>query len=73
MVAKLAAAALVFLALLLLPMPESLGRPGQVALAVVALVVVLWVTEVFPIAVSGLLGVLLLVLLGGVPDIGPAL
>ncbi len=73
MVAKLAVAALVFLALLLLPMPESLGRPGQVALAVVALVVVLWVAEVFPIAVSGLLGVLLLVLLGGVPDIGPAL
>ena len=70
---KLAAAAAVFLALLLLPMPESLGRPGQIALAVVALVVVLWVTEVFPIAVSGLVGVLLLVLLGGVPDVGPAL
>ena len=70
---KLATAVAVFLALLLLPMPESLGRPGQVALAVVALVVVLWVAEVFPIAVSGLLGVLLLVLLGGVPDIGPAL
>ncbi len=70
---KVAAAAAVFLALLLLPMPESLGRPGQIALAVVALVVVLWVTEVFPIAVSGLVGVLLLVLLGGVPGIGPAL
>ena len=54
-------------------MPESLGRPGQVALAVVALVVVLWVTEVFPIAVSGLAGVLLLALLGGVPDFGAAL
>ena len=64
---KLAAAAAVFLALLLLPMPESLGRPGQIALAVVALVVVLWVTEIFPIAVSGLVGVVLLALLGGVP------
>ena len=70
---KLAAAVAVFLALLLLPMPESLGRPGQVALAVVALVVVLWVAEVLPIAVTGLLGILLLALLGGVPEFGDAL
>ena len=70
---KLAAAAAVFLALLLIPMPESLGRPGQVALAVVALVVVLWVAEVLPIAVTGLLGILLLALLGGVPDFSDAL
>ena len=70
---KLAAAVAVFLALLLIPMPESLGRPGQVSLAVVALVVVLWVAEVLPIAVTGLLGVLLLALLGGVPDFGASL
>ena len=64
----------VFLALLLLPMPESLGRPGQVALAVVALVVVLWVTEVSPHRRHRIcLGVLLLALLGGVPDFGDAL
>ena len=58
---------------MLLPMPDSLGRPGQVALAVMALVVVLWITEVIPIAVTGLVGVLLLALLGGVPDFGDSL
>ena len=54
-------------------MPESLGRPGQIALAVMALVVVLWITEVIPIAVTGLVGVLLLALLGGVPDFDDSL
>ena len=70
---KVAAAVAVLLALLLAPMPESLGRPGQIALAVMALVVVLWVTEVIPIAVTGLVGVLLMALLGAVSGIGPAL
>ena len=70
---KLAVAVAVFLALLLAPMPESLSRPGQTALAVMALAVVLWITDAIPIAVTGLAGVLLLALLGAVPGIGPAL
>ena len=63
----------VFLALLLLPMPESLGREGQIALAVMALVVALWISEVLPIAVTGLVGVLLLAVLGHADGISDAL
>jgi anion transporter len=70
---KATIAAVVFLALLLAPMPESLTRSGQTALAVMALAVTLWVTEVIPIAVTGVVGVLLLALLGAVPGIGDAL
>ncbi len=70
---KLAAAALVFLGILLLPTPAGLTPEGQRALAVITLAVVLWATEVIPVSVAGIGGVVLLVLLGAAPDIGAAL
>lgn len=38
-----------------------------------ALAVVLWATEALPIAVTGLVGIVLLVLVKAVPDVGVAL
>ncbi len=65
---KCALPVLVFLAVLLAPTPAGLTEPGQRALAVMLLAVVLWATEVLPIAVTGLLGIVLLVITGAVPD-----
>ena len=74
---KLAAkAALPLLALgaaLFAPTPDGLSQEGQRALAIMALAVALWATEILPIAVTGLLSVLLLVLLGAVPGASEAL
>ena len=56
-----------------MPTPEGLTEPGQRALAVMLLAVILWATEAIPVPVAGVGGVLLLVLVGAVPDIGPAL
>ena len=70
---KLLLAGLVFLAVLLMPTPEGLTDQGQRALAVMLLAVILWATEAIPVPVAGVGGVLLLVLVGAVPDIGPAL
>ena len=61
---KLALPITVFAIILLMPNPTSLSIEGQRALAVMALVVILWATEAISIAVTGLLGVVLLVLLG---------
>lgn len=61
---KLALPITVFAIILLMPNPNSLSIEGQRALAVMALVVILWATEAISIAVTGLLGVVLLVLLG---------
>lgn len=70
---KAAAPLLLFALVLLMPTPEGLTREGQRALAVMSLVVVLWATEALPIGVAGLSGVVLLILLGAVPDIGAGL
>lgn len=70
---KLLLAGLVFLAVLLMPTPAGLTVEGQRALAVMLLAVILWATEAIPVPVAGVGGVLLLVLVGAVPDIGPAL
>ena len=70
---KLLLAGLVFLAVMLMPTPEGLTVQGQRALAVMLLAVILWATEAIPVPVAGVGGVLLLVLVGAVPDIGPAL
>ena len=70
---KVAASLLLFVALLLAPLPDGLSEEGRQALAVMALAVVLWATEAFPIAVTGLVGVILLVLVGGTPDLNGAL
>lgn len=66
-------AGLVFLAIMLMPAPEGLTEQGQRALAVMLLAVILWATEAIPVPVAGVGGVLLLVLVGAVPGIGPAL
>ncbi|HCL25895.1 MAG TPA: hypothetical protein DHW65_06065 [Dehalococcoidia bacterium] len=63
----------VFLAIILAPNPEGLSDQGQRALAVMALAVVLWATETLHIAVTGLLGIILLVLFDAVEDTGAAL
>ena len=53
-------------AVLVWPAPEGLTPVGQRALAVMAMAVALWATEALPIAVTGLVSILLLVLLGAV-------
>jgi sodium-dependent dicarboxylate transporter 2/3/5 len=68
---------LVFLLLLLAPLPaglaDGLSPQGRRTLAVMGLAVTLWATEALPIAVTGLLGVVLLILTGGSPDLSSAL
>ena len=63
----------VFAAVMLAPNPEGLSDQGQRALAVMALAVVLWATETLHIAVTGMVGVVLLVLVDGVDDASVAL
>ncbi|MBM3942457.1 MAG: hypothetical protein FJ316_05950 [SAR202 cluster bacterium] len=58
---------------LLAPAPPGLTEQGQRALAVMALAVVLWGTELLPVAVTGVVGVVLLVVLGAVPSLDQAL
>ena len=73
MALKAGAAALVFFAVLLSPAPDGLTPDGQRALAVMAFAVVLWATEVVPIALTGMACVVLLVLVNAVPGVGEAL
>ncbi len=70
---KVGAAVALFLLILLLPGPDGLTVAGQRALAVMALAVALWATDALPVAVTGLVGVVLLVILGAVPDLGGGL
>ena len=63
----------VFLAVLLAPNPDGLTDQGQRALAVMAMAVVLWATETLHIAVTGMVGVLALVLVKAVDDVDVAL
>jgi len=70
---KLVAPVALLLGILLAPTPPGLTEAGQRVLAVMALAVVLWATEALPVAVTGLLGVLLLVVLGAVPGLEAAL
>ena len=64
---------LVFAVLMLLPTPAGLTPQGQAALAVMCLAVILWATETLHIAVTGIVGIVLLILVGGVSDVGAAL
>ena len=70
---KVLAPALVFAVIMLLPSPAGLTPQGQAALAVMCLAVVLWATEALHIAVTGIVGIVLLILVGGVSDVGEAL
>ena len=56
----------IFLALLALPMP-GLSAPAHRLAAILALMVVLWITEALPLAVTALLGPVLAVLLSVAP------
>ena len=64
---------LAFAAVLLLATPEGLSGEGQRALAVMALAVGFWATGALPLAVTGVAAVVLLTLVGAVPDIEAAL
>ena len=64
---------ILFTAIILAPTPEGLTPQGQRALAVMGLAVALWASEALPIAVTGMVGVVLLILVGAVPDTGSAL
>ncbi|MCI0846685.1 MAG: anion permease [Chloroflexi bacterium] len=70
---RLGLPAAVFAAVILAPNPEGLTEQGQRALAVMALAVVLWATETLHIAVTGILGIVLLVLVDAVNDVEVAL
>ena len=63
----------VFAVCMMLPAPAGLTPEGQAALAVMCLAVVLWATETLHIAVTGIVGIVLLILVGGVSDVGEAL
>ncbi len=65
LVLKVVTPIIVFAVVLLAPTPAGLSNEGQKALAVMSLAVALWASEALPIAVTGLLGVVLLILLGG--------
>ena len=72
-VLRVLAPVVVFAVCMLLPAPEGLTPQGQAALAVMCLAVVLWATEALHIAVTGIVGIVLLILVGGVSDVGEAL
>jgi solute carrier family 13 (sodium-dependent dicarboxylate transporter), member 2/3/5 len=59
--------------LLALPTPPGLSRAGQRVLAVAAMAIGFWSTDALPMGLTGMLVVVLLVLLGGVPSLGEAL
>lgn len=63
----------VFLAVLWVPLPGDLPTEGRRVLAVMALSVALWITEVVPAPITGLLAVVILVLLRGVANVETAL
>ncbi len=70
---KFGAPLLAFAAVLLVATPEGLSTEGQRSLAVMALAVGFWATGALPLAVTGVAGVVLLTLMGAVPDIEAAL
>lgn len=63
----------VFAFCLLMPAPAGLTSQGQASLAVMCLAVLLWSTGALHIAVTGIVCIVLLILVGGVPDLGAAL
>ncbi|MFP4005648.1 MAG: SLC13 family permease [Candidatus Hadarchaeia archaeon] len=60
----LSAAIFALIVISILPTPEGLSTRGQRALGILAFVTILWVTEVFPLGLTALLGSILLPLLG---------
>ena len=72
-VIKVLAPVAVFAICLMAPAPSGLTAQGQASLAVMCLAVILWATESLHIVVTGIICVVLLLLVGGVGDIGTAL
>ena len=70
---KLALPVTIFAIVLFMPNPAGLSVEGQRALAIMALVVILWATEAISIAVTGLLGVVLLLLFGTTENMSEAI
>ena len=70
---KVSAPVLAFAVIMLIPTPAGLTPQGQAALAVMCLAVILWATETLHIAVTGFVCIVLLILVGGVSDLGEAL
>ena len=70
---RVVAPALVFAICMLIPAPAGLTSQGQTALAVMCLAVILWATETLHVAVTGIVCIVLLILFGGVSDVGAAL
>ena len=64
---------LAFAVVMAVPTPEGLTGEGQRSLAVMALAVGFWATGGLPLAVTGIVGVVLLTLVGAVPDLEAAL
>ena len=60
-------------ALIALPTPAGLSPAGQRVLAMAALAIGLWCTDIVPAGVTGIILVAALVLSGGVPGLGEAL
>ena len=71
-VIKTTVALAVFLILLFAPLPGNLSQEGQRVLAVVGLAVAIWITDLLSPALTGILAIVLLVVLGGVSDIDKA-
>jgi sodium-dependent dicarboxylate transporter 2/3/5 len=69
---KMVAPVLAFTLVMLTPTPAGLTSEGQRVLAVMALTVVLWTTEALPIVVTGIVGIVLLVVTGVVSDTSDA-
>ena len=70
---RLAAVLVVMVGVLAIPPQPGLSAEGQRVLAIVAAAVVLWATEVVPVAVSSLIVIVLLVVMGGVQNPSEAL
>ncbi len=58
---------LAFVAIMAIPTPDGLTVEGKRALAVMVLAVGLWATEALPMAVTGIVGIVALVLVGAGP------
>jgi di/tricarboxylate transporter len=59
--------------MLAMPTPEGLSVAGQRVLAVAAVAIGLWSSDALPMGLTGMLLVVMLVLLGGVPTFHEAL
>ncbi len=72
-VARFALPALAFLVVITVPLPGEITEEGQRVLAVSAVALILWSSGLLPMAVTGLLSIVLLTVTQGVPTVEDAL